>query len=80
MEKGYVMALGAKFLGFDRLDKYQMAINKDEAKIIVLIYDLYLHGCSFYVKYLLKFANFSTKKGLISNIYCIKPMLLMWYS
>lgn len=34
MEKGYVMALGAKFLGFDRLDKYQMAINKTDNNTI----------------------------------------------
>ena len=33
---------------------------------------------SIYAKYLLIFGDFDTKKGLISNIYCIKPMLLMW--
>lgn len=44
MAKGYVNAACKNFLGYDRKDKYQMEINKEQAKTIILIYDLYLHG------------------------------------
>ena len=46
MAKGYVNAACKNFLGYDRKDKYQMEINKEQAKTIILIYDLYLHGYS----------------------------------